>query len=107
MYCNTKTWIFWPFKVAVKETLPPAFEKQYPNCRAIIDCTELRCETPPTVEARALMYSNYKSNFSVKYLISITPKDFISFGSKGYGGRASDKAIVNDSNFLNLIEPGD
>jgi hypothetical protein len=58
LYFFTKTWIFWPSKESVKETLPSTF-KNYPNCRAIIDCTELYCETPPTVEMRALMYSTY------------------------------------------------
>jgi hypothetical protein len=103
---ETKTWIFWPSKESVKETLPSTF-KNYPNCRAIIDCTELYCETPPTVEMRALMYSTYKSHFTLKYLIAITPSGYISFVSKGYGGRTTDCIIVNDSGFLSLIKPGD
>lgn len=106
LYFNTKTWIFWPSKEAVKATLPASFTN-YPNCRAIIDCTELYCETPPTVEMRALMYSTYKSHFTLKYLIAISPSGFICFISKGYGGRTTDCIIVNDSGFLTLIEPGD
>lgn len=46
---NTKTWILWPSREAIKETLPPCF-KNYPNCRVIIDCTELHCDSPPKVE---------------------------------------------------------
>ncbi|XP_066596476.1 uncharacterized protein [Prorops nasuta] len=103
---ETKTWIFWPSKEAVKLITPASFAN-YPNCRAIIDCTELQCETPPTIEQRALMYSTYKSGFTVKYLIAITPSGYISFISKGYGGRATDGFIANDSGFIKLLEPGD
>lgn len=103
---KTKTWIFWPSKESVKKNLPASFHK-YPNCRCIIDCTEIFTETPPTVEQRVLMYSNYKSRFTVKYLVVITPDGFFCKLSKGYGGRATDSFITNDSGFLELIEPGD
>lgn len=106
IYENTKTWVFWPSKDAVKATMPTAF-KNYPNCRAIIDCTEIRTDTPPTVEQRALMYSSYKSCFTVKFLIAISPNGLIVFVSKAYGGRCTDGFITNDSGFLNLVEPGD
>ncbi|XP_071575643.1 uncharacterized protein [Temnothorax nylanderi] len=106
LYEKTKTWLFWPSREAIKKTMPQSFVN-YPNCRAIIDCTELKCDTPPTVEQRALMYSSYKSCFTVKYLIAISPSGLITFVSKGYGGRSSDSFITNDCGFLNLIEPGD
>ncbi|XP_018398069.1 PREDICTED: uncharacterized protein LOC108776059 [Cyphomyrmex costatus] len=103
---NTKTWLFWPSKEAIKETMPSCF-MHYPNCRAIIDCTEISCDTPPTVEQRILMYSHYKSNFTIKFLVAISPSGLITFISKAYGGKATDGFITNDSGFLNLIEPGD
>ena len=53
------------------------------------------------------MYSSYKSHNTVKYLVGITPCGLISFISKGYGGRTSDSFIVNDSGFIDLVEPGD
>jgi len=103
---KTKTWLFWPSKEAIKETMPESF-KNYPNCRAIIDCTEFHCDTPPKVEQRILMYSSYKGGFTIKYLIAISPSGLISFISKGYGGRATDSFIVNDSGFLNMLQSGD
>lgn len=106
LVAKTRTWIFWPSKDAVKETLPKSF-LNYPNCRAIIDCTELRTDTPPTVEQRVLMYSSYKSHFTVKFLIAISPSGMITFVSNAYGGKATDGFISNDSGFLNLIEAGD
>ena len=40
-------------------------------------------------------------------LIAIAPNGFISFVFKAYCGRASDKAITEDSGFYNLLEPND
>lgn len=103
---KTKTWIFWPSKESVKKNLPVTFSK-YPNCRCIIDCTEISTDTPATVEQRVLMYSNYKGRFTVKFLIAITPDGYICKVSKAYGGRSTDCFITNDCGFLNLIEPND
>ena len=103
---NNKQWLFWPSRQAIKDTMPDTF-KNYPNCRAIIDCTEIMCDTPPKVEQRVLMYSNYKGGFTIKFLLAISPSGLITFVSKGYGGRATDSFITNDSGFLNLLEPGD
>lgn len=64
-------------------------------------------DTPPTVEQRVLMYSNYKGRFTVKFLIAITPDGYICKISKAYGGRTTDSFITNDCGFLNLIEPND
>lgn len=47
---KTKNFIFWPSKSTIKETLPNAFLKNYPNARCIIDCTEIKVQQPPTIE---------------------------------------------------------
>ena len=44
---------------------------------------------------------------TLKFLIGIAPSDYITFLSDCYGGRASDKYIVLDSGFLDLIERDD
>lgn len=43
----------------------------------------------------------------MKYLIGITPQGTISFISKGWGGRASDKQITENCGFLQKLSPGD
>ncbi|KAF0732490.1 THAP-type domain-containing protein, partial [Aphis craccivora] len=92
------------FKTVV-ETLPRAFKDNYPNCRCIIDCTEIKTEQPSSVEQRVYMYSRYKSAYTVKTLVAITPSGFITFLSKCYG--TSDTFITNDSGFLSNLEMGD
>ncbi len=43
----------------------------------------------------------------MKYLIGITPQGTVSFISKGWGGRTSDKYVTENSGFLDKIVPGD
>lgn len=104
---KTKHFIFWPNKKSILDTLPRAFKQNYPNCRCIIDCTEIKTEQPSTVEQRVNMYSRYKNAYTVKTLVAITPSGLISFLSKCYGGRASDTFITNDCGFLSKLEKGD
>jgi len=104
---RTKDFIFWPSKRTVQSLLPKAFEINYPNCRCIIDCTEIRVEQPSTAEQRVYLYSRYKSCYTIKFLVSITPNGMINFLSKCYGGRSSDTFITTDCGFVSLLEPGD
>ncbi len=103
----TKSWIIWPSKEMVQETMPTCFKQFYSDCRVIIDCTEMRTEKPPTVHQQVSMYSSYKSGFTVKVLIGVSPGGLITFVSKAYGGRSSDCYITNDSGFTSNLEPGD
>lgn len=61
---KTVNYIFWPSKEDIQETMPPSFKVHYPNCRVIIDCTEIKCEQPSLVFVRNHMYSDYKSGYT-------------------------------------------
>ena len=43
----------------------------------------------------------------MKFFIVITPQGTVSFISKPYGGRASDKYITENCGFLDKLVPGD
>ena len=107
IYETVKKWIWWLPKKHVQATMPNSFKESYPNCRAIIDASEVKCEAPSSVESQVLMYSNYKSSFTMKFLIAIAPNGLITFLSKAYGGRVTDCHLTADSGFLDLLEPGD
>lgn len=73
----------------------------------IIDCFEIFIQRPKNVAARSKTWSAYKHNNTVKFLIGITPQGTVSFLSKGWGGRACDKHITENSSLLNKLLPGD
>lgn len=104
---NLKFLIKWPSKMSVKKCLPGAFRGLYNNCRVIIDCSETFIVRSKNLLARALTYSNYKHHNTIKYLIGITPTGSISFVSKAWGGRTSDRVITENSGLYDLLRPGD
>ena len=54
-----------------------------------------------------LTYSSYKSHNTFKLLVVISPTGVVTFLSKLWGGSTSDKQIVKETGFLNLLEKGD
>ena len=73
----------------------------------IIDCFEIFSERPSDLMARAQTYSHYKHHNMGKFLIGISPQGVISFVSKGWGGRVSDKYITENYGLLHHILLGD
>ena len=82
--------------------MPQIFKDLYPKVRCIIDCSEIFTERPYAYQARAQTYSNYKKHNTVKFLVGITPCGAISFLSKCWGGRATDKFITMKA-YLNMV----
>ena len=107
MYCELKQLIVWPDPVTLRENLPVSFKEKFSSVVCIIDCFEIFIERPQSFQARAATYSNYKKHNTVKILIGITPTGSISFISKAWGGRVSDKVITQKSGFLDKIKYGD
>ena len=95
MYIRLSFLIAWPERDMCKQNMPMCF-KAYPNCRCVIDCSEIFIETPQNFSARAKTYSNYKKHNTIKFLIGITPFGTISFLSDCWGGRA-DKNLTQCS----------
>ncbi|SMN01057.1 hypothetical protein SPONN_2353 [uncultured Candidatus Thioglobus sp.] len=98
--------IIWPDRETLRQTMPSSFRKFFKACAVIIDCSEIFLERPSNLLARAQVWSNYKHHHTVKFLIGITPQGTISFVSDCYGGRASDKEIMENSNLINHLLPG-
>ena len=71
----------WPDKASIQATMPSPFKGKYPNCRVIIDCTEIKTETPSSLKLRSLLYSDYKSHITCKSLIGISPAGVVIFAS--------------------------
>ena len=99
--------VFWPDRITITKMLPTQLAAKYPSLRCTLDCTEVFIERPRHMELQSLTWSDYKKHNTAKYLIGIAPNGMISFLSVGWGGRTSDKRIVNESGFLDLVDPGD
>ena len=99
--------ILWPERDILEMSMPMSFRSKFGKCTCIIDCFEVFIERPTDLKARAQTYSTYKSHNTMKFLIGITPQGSISFISKGWGGRTSDKHLTENCGFLNHLLPGD
>lgn len=59
----------------------------------MIDCTEISVQKPQYLSYRIQQHSYYKSAFTIKCLIGVSPTGLVTFISKPYGGKASDNVI--------------
>ncbi|CAC5410779.1 unnamed protein product [Mytilus coruscus] len=107
MYEHLNFLVAWPDRETVKCNMPDSFKRRYPNCRVIVDCTEIFTETPQSLSNKGRMYSDYKSHMTWKVLIGISPNGVITHVSDLWSGSISDKQITKSSGLIDKCEPGD
>lgn len=86
----------WLTRAEVQAYLPEEF-KDFPDTQVILDCTELRCQTPSSPLLQSEMYSSYKSHCTMKALVGIAAHGAVTFISDLYGGSVSDKELFKQS----------
>ena len=78
-----------------------------PNTVSIIDGTELFIQRPSNLSTQKSSYSKYKSHTTIKFLVSIDPfTGVFNFVSSGFSGNYSDRFVVENCGFLDLLIPG-
>lgn len=98
--------IVWPSAENIALKLPLQFWAYCRDVQSIIDCFEIEIQKPSNAINQALTWSQYKSCNTVKYLISATPNGLINFISRGFSGRTSDKEILSESGYLDVVPSG-
>ena len=93
----------WPSRSVVDDSMPEDFQSKYPNTRAIIDCTEIKCQMPSSLLLNSEFFSTYKNHTTLKALVAISPAGHISFISQLYTVSISDREITEKSGFLHLL----
>lgn len=54
----SRKWIYKPQMHVIKDTCPECFKINYPDCTVIVDCTEVRTETPSEVRQQHVFRNN-------------------------------------------------
>ena len=102
MYLRLGVINIWPSREVVDTTLPENFKAKYKSTRVIIDCTEVRCQMPSSLQLNGELFSTYKNHTTLKGLIGISPSGAVTFVGQLYTGSISDREIVYRSGFLDL-----
>lgn len=79
----------------------------FPNCRIVLDCTEVAVSNTKSLETQSHLYSQYKGRTTLKALVGVAPNGVITSVSDLYGGSASDKAITAEGGIFQHLQPGD
>ena len=106
MFLRLRPLTMWPGREKIISTTPVSFRQYFKTKVAvIIDCFEIFINKPSNLKACSATWSQYKHHNTIKFLIGITPQGVITFISKAWGGRTSDKYLTENSKFLNNLLP--
>ena len=94
MYLKLGTINLWPSRNTIDLTMPEAFKAKYKLTRVIIDCTEVKCQMPSSLQLNGELFSSYKHHTTLKALVGISPSGALTYVSQLYTGSISDKEIV-------------
>ena len=108
LFDHCRGMIPWPTREQILCNLPNSFS-DFQLVRIVIDCTEFFIERPGTLEGQFVTWSEYKHHSTCKLCIGCTPNGLIMFVSRLWGGRASDRHIVehDGDSFIPLLEEDD
>ena len=99
--------LHWSSREVIADTMPQKFRDFNPDTSVITDCTEIYLERPSGPSNQAVTYNSYTSSNTAKVLVGIGPNGAFTYLAAPFGGNVSDRYIVRESGFLDVIEAGD
>ena len=100
--------IKWPEREQLIETAPMCFRELFgKHVATVIDCFEVFVNRPSNLKARAQTWSSYAHHNTAKFLLGTCPQGVISYRSRAWGCRASDKLITENCGIPINSVPGD
>jgi hypothetical protein len=100
LYFQLKELDIWLPKEVILENMPSDFRKKYPHTRVILDATEIGIQKPQNLHDQSATWSSYKNKNTLKCIVGISPRGFVTYISDTYGGSASDRQIIERSEFV-------
>lgn len=88
-----------PPQSMIRKYMPKQFH-EYPTTRIILDGTEIFIQTPSAIVSQSQTWSQYKHHNRWKALVGISPNGSITFVSKLWAGRVSDKELTKNQVYL-------
>ncbi|KAJ8014743.1 hypothetical protein DPEC_G00018890 [Dallia pectoralis] len=104
LYCVLGALCIWMTPEEITANLPTEF-KEYADTQVIVDCTELRCQSPSSLVLQSEVYSHYKSHCTFKAMIGMAPHGPLTFVSALYGCSISDRELFRLSGIIPLLSP--
>lgn len=101
-----KVAISWPDKDNISRNLPKCFTG-FEDVAVVLDCTEIFIQNPSSLKNQVITYSTYKGHATWKIMTGVSPAGDITYLSPVYGGRVSDKAIFEQCDIGQFLNPGD
>ena len=103
MFCQLGQLSWWPHWDTIINRMPADFKKSFPRSLAIIDCTEIKTETPSSLKVQTQCYSGYKSSTTLKSLLVVDPMGVLMFVSALFSGSISDNEIFVQNGFCEYL----
>ena len=63
----------WPDREPIDTHMPESIKSKYPSTRAIIDCTEIKVQTPSSLVLVSEFFPHYKNDITPKAPVGCTP----------------------------------
>ena len=103
LYFMLESTCIWPSREKIQKNMPTCFRSMYPDCRGIIDASEIKVQAPSSLVLNSEMYSSYKSHTTYKGNVVISSSGEIIHNSFLFEGSISDKELVRQSGLLPLL----